>query len=918
MNTHKIIGGVSRHAATGLALCLLLTGHGVLRAQQSPAKETTSAETAVKLDAFVVQSYAEGLKKSMEEKRGSTEIKDVIVSEDIGQFPDANAAEALQRITGVQIQRTDGEGSYVSVRGVEPNLNLVTIDGRTASSGGFERAFDFSTLSADLVASLEVIKSQAADMVEGGVGAIISIKTPKPLNYRANRVARLTAQTNYLSMTEKFSPQYSGLFSHKFMEGKVGALLSLTYSDKEQRTDKIGNNGWIRVAVPKGPDLFTPRFFLIQSLVSQQERKGLTGSFQYKPTDKFLLTLSATLNAYTTDQANNAFNIAHPIPPAAGSAGFVYNANKTAVGYSQIPLQAVPIQTYATRVATSKSYGADAVWKPADSWKVDFGLAYSESKNDSNPDELVDLRVLLLSPPLTALTTTYTIHDGGVPDVAIPGFNFHDQSQYGFRQLNLGRVKTINEEVSANIDVDYAIKKGFFTKFETGLRYADSSVSRPYSRAIQLLPTAANNVVPAGVLTAFPATNFLSASKATLPRSWMVVDQAKSLAYLARNGIVVPKADTLPNSPQQVYDITEKVGASYAKLNFATLLFDLPVNGNFGVRYARTQVISAGSVTTGAVVTPTKVDRSYGDVLPSFTAVVEPRKNLLLRLSAAKVMTRPRLGDMAVSRTINLERIPVSINDGNPYLNPYRATQSDFSAEWYMDKTSMVSVALFHKKVQSLVSRVAEEVTYTNEIAPGSGIPLGDTVLLNRPKNLAGDTIKGFEVGFQKSFASLPAPFDGLGVTANYTFTQSGEAPRNLIFVDTDARLANGTYPNSAYVQLPLEGLSKHSYNAGVFYEKGRFSIRAAYNWRDRYLIQAVGLQNTPLLQEAYGQWDGRVTFRIARKLKLTMDAVNITDETSYGFYTQDTGSSTPNSSERFSSYQQTGRKMSLGLSYDF
>ncbi|MBL9190449.1 MAG: TonB-dependent receptor [Opitutaceae bacterium] len=917
MNAAKISDQSFRCTVIRLALCLLPISHVALRAQPTPGKEPAAPGAPVKLDAFVVQSYAESLKKSADAKRAAVEVKDVIVAEDIGEFPDANVAEALQRITGVQIQRTDGEGSYVSVRGVEPNLNLVTIDGRTASSGGFERAFDFSTLSADLVSSIDVIKSQSADMVEGGIGAIIAIKTPKPLDYRKDRVARLSAQTNYLNMTEKFSPKYSGLVSQKFLGGKAGALLSFTYEDKEQRTDRIGNNGWVRNPVANGPDLFTPRFLLIQSNVTQQERIGLTAAFQYRPSDKLLLTLSANANEYTTSQANNAFNIAHPAATGAGSEGYVYNRSGTAVSFSGPPAQAVPIQTYNSRDATSHGFSVDAVWKPADRWQVDLGLSLNKSKSDTNPDDLIDLRVNLLT-PLTALTTTYTLHEGRVPDIAIPGFNFLNQAQYGFRQMNLNRTLNKDDELAANLDLDYTFKRGFFTKLETGIRWSDRSVKRPMSVAAALLPPAATNVVPASVLTAFPASNFLEASKASIPRAWMVVDQAKSLAVLKANGFSIASSDTLVSNPLNLFDVGEAVGAAYAKFGFSTLLANRRVHGNIGARYARTEVESNGSQSISNVVRPVSVNRNYGDVLPSFTVVGELRQNLLLRLSSAQVMTRPNLSYLTLSRTVNLERIPVSINDGNAYLDPYRATQSDLSLEWYPDASSLISLALFHKKVKSFVSRVSVSLPFYQELAPGVAIPVGDEVALNQPRNIAGDTVKGFEVNFQKSFTTLPAPFNGLGVTANYTFTKSGEAPRNLIFVDADARLANGTYPTSAFVQLPLEGLSKHSYNVGAFFEKGRFSARVAYNWRDRYLLQSVGLQNTPLLQEDYGQWDGRMAYRLTKKLKLTFDVVNLTDETSYAFYAQDKGSPTPNSAERISSFAQTGRRMGLGLSYDF
>jgi iron complex outermembrane receptor protein len=825
--------GITLRAATRVSLCLALVGFSSLRAQQS----TKEDEEVVKLEAFVVDSYADSLKKSMLAKRAATEVRDVILSEDIGEFPDSNVAEALQRITGVQIQRTDGEGSYVSVRGVEPGLNLVTIDGRTASSGGFERAFDFSTLSSDVVSSLEVIKSQSADLVEGGVGAIIAIKTPKPLNFKEDQVARASIGTSYLSMTEEFSPKYSGLFSQKFMDGKMGALVSFSYEDKDQRTDKIGNNGWVRNAVANGPDKFTPRFLKIQSLVSQQERIVLNGAFQFEPSDALLITLSATANEYTTSQANNAFNISHP---GAKAAGCVFNENNTAVSYTGAPSQAVPIQTYLSRVATNNSVGTDIKWQPNDKLRIDLGLAYSESETDSNPEDLVALRVAFLT-PLSALTTTYPLNDGGAPDIAIPGFDFQDQTQYGYRQINLGRSINQDDELAANIDIDYKVDEGFFTKFEGGVRFADRNISRPTSVGAALLPPPASNIVPASVLTAFPANNFLDASNADLIRSWMVVDQDLSKAFLAGNGFAFNDSTALVSNPLALFDITETVSAAYAKVNFASFLGKMPVHGNIGVRYARTELNSSGGQSVDGQFEPVSVDRTYDDFLPSFTLVAEPSENVVLRFAASKVMTRPNLSFMAVSRTGDFSRIPISINDGNPYLDPYRATQLDLSLEWYLDESSLFSLAVFHKDVESFVTRVSTSTPFVEELAPGNNIPVGEEVALNQPENLAGDTVKGFEVSFQKSFSNLPPPFDGLGVNVNYTFTKSGEATRNGIFVDADERLADGTYPDDAFVQLPLEGLSQNSYNLGVFYQKGRFSIRAGYNWRERYLLQSIG-----------------------------------------------------------------------------
>ncbi|MBC9868628.1 MAG: TonB-dependent receptor [Opitutae bacterium] len=909
--------------AAVLAL-VMAGGQGLVTAQESEEEETIG-ET-FELDSFVVQGYAESLRKSIEIKRETVEVTDLIVSEDIGKFPDENVAEALQRLTGVQIQRTNGEGTYVSIRGVEPNLNLVTIDGRTASSGGFERAFDFSTLSADLVSGLRVIKSQSADLIEGGIGAIIEINTPKPLDFREERVGRLTAQTSHLNLTGDYSPKYSGLFSQQFNEGKTGLLFSFSYEDFQQRTDRFGNNGWVRNAIAGGPDLFTPRFFLHQSGLQDRERIGFTGAFQYLPSEDLLITFTANKNEYTTELENNAFNVNTPNRTGAFPDildDYTFNENGTGIAFDGQTNQAVPIQTYSYRVSDNTGFGVDINWKPNDRWSVDFDASYTSSDTDNNPNNLVNIRFLPSEFPHAVYS--FPRGPGSVPDLELtysPGIDETSPDLYVIRHLQLNRAWTESSESALAVDFDYLLGDGFFSELEFGARLSDRNVGIPNRYGFPQLgiPAADRPTVTNELLTPFPIDNFLAASGANITREWMVVDQARTLAFMAERGYEYDTENwqDYPGNPLQLYDIQEEVLAGYLKLNFSGSLGAMPVSGNLGVRYTDTSLVSSGSESAGGTTQPVSVNRGYDDVLPSFTIVANPHRDVVLRLAGAKVMTRPRLSSMNVRRNANLERVPVSINDGNPYLDPYRADQFDLSFEWYPDESTLLSLAFFYKDVESFVSSVARAVPFTEELLPGANIPLGEEVSLTRPENLAGDTVEGFEVGFQHVFTNLPAPLDGLGVNVNYTYTKSGEGPRNLIFADADLRLEDGTFPDSAFVQLPLEGMSKNSYNLGVFYEKGPFSGRLAYNFRENYLLNSVHHQNTPRLQDDFGQLDGRLAYRINNNFKVTLDALNINEETSYVYYAVDVGAPNPGGKEKFDEFLSTGRKIVLGATYAF
>ncbi len=924
MNTKKrknTNSGIVQCLATSLALCLSLAGPAGLRAQ-----ETANSE-AFELESLVVEGYKDSLRMSMQAKRSAVEVSDLILAEDIGQFPDENVGEALQRITGVQLQRDEnGEGTVVSVRGVEPDLNLVTIDGRPASSGGFARAFDFSNLSADLVSSLKVVKSQSADMIEGGIGAIIQIKTPKPLNYRDPRVGRINVQFSQLDLTGDWANKYSGLFSQQWADRTQGFLLSYAYEENVVRTDRFGNNGWVRNAVEGGQDLFTPRFFLHHSRVMDRERSGFTGSYQWKPSDQFLLTLSGNLSEYSTFQVSNGYNVNTPNQSGAFPDildNYIFNENGTGVAFDGPTNQSVPIQENFRRKNIVDGFGAQVEWKLSDRLSADFDAAFSESYSDSNPDQVQQIRWIPASRP----PATYTLPEGGrgAPDISLVGLDPTDHTLYNFRQLNLGRDITENEETALAVDLDYDFEEGFFSKFETGLRWSERITDRPRAYNLGSIRPPDFNVpgggvpTPESVLVPFPVDDFLASVGADVIREWMVVDQDASIQYLRDQGYGFDLTDPWSTAlERQIFDVQEEVNAAYAKMNFETLWGEVPISGNFGTRYTETNIASTGAQTIGSDTSRVTLENDYGDWLPSFTFVAKPRQDVVLRLAGSRVMTRPNLNFLTVNQTVNFERVPKSINNGNPFLDPYRADTLDLSAEWYVSDIDSFTFALFQKKVESYVNRAASTVPFREELAPGVAIAEGEEVAVNQPENLDGDTIEGFEVSYQKAFVNLPVPFDGLGFTTNYTYTKSGVAPRNFIFADADLRNADGTFPESALVPLPLPGNSKHSYNLVAFYDKGPFSARFAYNWREGYLINPQFHQNAPLMRDDYGQWDARMQYRINDKIKLTFDAINFDDSSIYEYYAQDLSSPNPDAKERIRLVSFNGAKYNVGVTYSF
>ncbi|GGB29941.1 TonB-dependent receptor [Sphingomonas metalli] len=381
-----------------------------------------------------------------------------------------------------------------------------------------------------------------------------------------------------------------------------------------------------------------------------------------------------------------------------------------------------------------------------------------------------------------------------------------------------------------------------------------------------------------------------------------------------------------PFLPSEIQQVTQQDKNLYAQLNFATpgsLFGDVRLSGNVGVRYVVTDVTSAGSigaptqqqtgtadpynvrcVTTtttrpdGTVVTNTpggactlgeagynalrtfsngqtnaQIARTnYGYWLPSANLKFGLGRDLILRLAASKVLTRPDLANIRNFLQVGFD--PNSgqptATAGNPYLKPATAWQFDATLEWYFGRVGQLSIDAFYKSVhnffyQSLINR---DVT-------SAGIT--QTVQVRGPANYDGyGKIKGFEVAYQQTFDFLPSFFSGLGTSLNYSYIDSKGLPNSFLNGGAPSGTSN-IVPGS----LPLEGLSKHNANATVFYEKGPVSLRAAYSWRSRYLLTAADVifPYTSIYQAAGGQLDASALLNVTKNIKIGVQGVNLANQ---------------------------------------
>ncbi len=380
-----------------------------------------------------------------------------------------------------------------------------------------------------------------------------------------------------------------------------------------------------------------------------------------------------------------------------------------------------------------------------------------------------------------------------------------------------------------------------------------------------------------------------------------------------------------PYLPEDIQGISQQDSAAYIQLDFGSddLFGPVRMSGNIGLRYVDTRIRSSGAigvpsqqelnildpfdvrcalgVPVGAPpgTEPTRpggvcnrgeagylalqtfagdgfaqrdvADVNYSFWLPSFNLKLGVTEDVIVRFAASKVLTRPDNANIRNFLNIGLDGSgAVTATTGNPFLRPATAWQFDATIEWYFDTVGSLTFNAFYKDIKDFFFQNDTVRTITN-----NGVT--EDVIVRGPDNFnENGTIKGFELAYQHTFDFLPKPLDGLGVQANYTFIESQGLPNS--FLNTGEPVDESTVPPG---NLPLEQLSKHNVNATVFYEKGPISLRAAYNWRSRFLLTPADVifPFYSIFNEATGQLDASMFFSVTDEIRVGVQGVNLLNE---------------------------------------
>jgi len=845
----KAIPFKKKTIVNAISAVLLTSSFSLLAADET---QTTNEQGAKNKDIEVIQ--VTGIRKSMAEslylKKDADSIVDAISAEDVGKFPDKNVADSLQRIPGISVDRTFGEGRDVFVRGTGNGLNRTLMNGQNVASAYWwandnaSRGFNYSILPSELVSKLEVFKSPQAKLDEGSIGGSVIVHTRRPMELDP-LVLQGSFESVYSELPGVVDPQLSGLASWTNEEHSFGVLASYSFQEREVRRDGLEafpTNALYSVTDEN--DNVTEDVYAVWgggSTIFKQERERSTANitFQWQPTTEWDIVFNTVRSDLKMDNSNQNYLF------LAGGAAVDGNINVTNPVFFSTSDGKQALSSGILSDNGNINAALDAIWREstietsvydldatyiADSWTAHGQIGFTRATGGSEHDQ----NYWFDGESSTQINLSNNINEFSFPDI-----DTTDASALTLNPDFLVRDwirKMEDQEFYAQGDINIDLDYDFFNSIEFGAKYRDhviennrtdatASTSSAHPRYSELQAVSLADV-SSGLS---PDLNAVTATAGSLTSyAWVDKDLVQSLVNPILNDLY--QYNTNENA---YFNINEKISAIYGQANFSGEDF----RGNIGLRVVKTDQTSEAYI-GGAI---DSVNRSYTDVLPSLNVVYDFSENVIIRGAIAKTMARPSYTD--ISANLLIDATTQTASAGNPFLEPTYANQFEIGAEWYFGETSLISATYFNKDLSTSIIKKAGIETIN-----------GEQVSVTRPYNADGAKIQGLELQWQQDIGM------GFGMLTNLTLTDA----------EVSAEVGD----------LELPGNSKIQLNACVFYEVETFSARLSYNYRsEAYGNLIMGAQ---IVTDDYDQVDATIGWDVSDHVNLFMTAVNITNEVLY------------------------------------
>ncbi len=896
-------------------------------------------------------TYTQSLASSMDTKRNNSSIIEAISAEDLGKLPEISIAESLARLPGVTVQRLNGRGQVVNVRGMSPDFSTGIMNGREQVTVGDNRGVEFDQYPSELLQQVIIYKTPDAALIGQGLSGTVDLRTARPLEY-GERAINLSArydmaEYDLVSTRDDDGMRFSATYIDQFADDTVGLMLGYAHTT----TPNFGrnNNAW-GYYVGDGNGNVAVGGGRVWARASELERNAFAAALDYAPSDRVTLTVDAFLSNFKEDQIKH---------------GMVMNLDGNAMTATRVENGVVVEGFYEgnTRVglennvflrdADLQSFGANLDIELADGWVSNFDVSHSSidrsdtAEFESNGaaggsfasgalNDRVDFitgsqgtrfavsndysNIDYTNDPTNAVYATSPF-GWGDPNALAP---YVPAGQFGYN-----KVFDVKDDINAfRAGLERDLEWGPVSGVEFGVNLTNREKSRTANEGV-----ITSGVIDSGTGELATETQIPTSIAGTADLSWgMFGSNTSMVSYdpyaLLGAGQIQQGAYLYDDIFAKSWVVDEDVTTAYVKFEVSSEIGDMPLTGNFGLQWQSWDQSSSGQNASGSgasVVFETFSDSSSGDeILPSVNLSLDLTDNQILRFAAARTLARPRMDEMKASgfygyNSANVDNTqadvdaliatgtseiaayqqlsPWSRTGGNTQLKPWVADAFDLSYEYYFEESaSYVAAAIFYKDLKSYIfdQTLLFDFSGLPPQGPTPQLFIGPTT---SPQNGQGGWIKGWELAATIQGDLFSDALAGFGFNATYSKNDSNIE-------------ANG--PGSAS-QLP--GLSEDVWNVTLFYERDGFSARVAQRYRSGYIGEVAGFggarTGTDLDDESV--LDAQVSYQFQsgalEGVTLMLQGYNLTDER---FQRVDPATGLP------TEYQTFGAMYQLGVSWSY
>ncbi|KUO54239.1 MAG: TonB-dependent receptor [Sphingomonadales bacterium BRH_c3] len=851
---------------TASAIALAVAMPNTALAQDDGAGNGQNAPDQAEDGEILVTGLRYGLATSIDTKKESLSIVEVVSAEEIGKLPDVSIAESLARLPGLTSQRVNGRSQVISIRGFAPDFGTTLLNGRQQASSGDNRAVEFDQYPSELLSSVVVYKTPDAGIAGMGLSGTADLRTVRPLAYGKQAIAmnvrgELTSGDKLNDDVRKYGGRLSVSYIDQNEAGTLGWALGYAYLDSPSKNQHYKGYNYETFGADFVRDRISPDSADTATFLTGQEifatsrlnkRHGMIGILEWEPSDAVHLTSDLYYSKFkqreVTRGAQWFSNVWADNQNFSNVTTTKFAGSQVAVTGTNTGVAPIIRNDLNTREDDLFSAGLNGEFEMTDRLRFTGDLSYSRNERDESITETyAGFGCCATSATQNANRVFDTIDwdisgalAGGFPTYST-GLNYADASQVslgdrapwgGWGHDGQTKEPHVTEEVYAlDLGFQYDVD-GFFDRFDVGMNFTH----REKRKRVDEFDLNLKN----GRLQSLVGSEFL-ANPTSLGFAGfgdvLAVNLEKALPVFY-DRITFINNDTF----DKAWMIEEEVLTLYAKgtIDAGNL------RGNIGV-----QVVNQRQESTGSAInrtqTPTEVTEitrraSYTDILPSMNLIYDLGGGHNLRLAAARQMARPRMDEMRANFLPSFsnpcggsppcvpgqEINPWSATGGNPLLEPWRAWAFDVSYEWYLGKASYISIAGFYKDLSNFIFTQRQPFDFTGLPLPPTAANIPDGVIIspigqiNQPANGQGGSIKGIELTAALELGRIIEPLDGLGVIGTYSYTDSNLRPT--------------ASENPDVIQATrIAGLSGDVYNVTGYFEKWGFQARMSYRWRSAF-----------------------------------------------------------------------------------